>query len=48
MDLLNMTHRAQIHKFIRRLNRGNFYLSTWQPIQISTFLLGKKALGHGV
>ena len=30
MDLLNMTNKAQIHEFyfIRRLNGGNFYLSS--------------------
>ena len=28
MDLLKMTKRAQIHEFVRRLNRGNYYLSS--------------------
>ena len=27
MDLLNMTNRAQIHEFYKKVNRGNFYFS---------------------
>ena len=39
MDLLNMTNRAQIHNFIRRLNRGNFYFSK-QSFQIWWLISG--------
>ena len=33
MDLLNMTNRAQILEFYKRVNRGNFYFSN-QSFQI--------------
>ena len=29
MDLLNMTNRAQIHKFYKKLNRENVDLWNW-------------------
>ena len=44
MDLLNMTNWPKSLNFIRRLKRGNFYLSS-QSFQILWLIGGMKVMG---
>ena len=35
MDLLNMTNTAQIREFLRRLNKGNFFLLSHKGMEVA-------------